>query len=63
MRALPACLLLLLPLLAACQSEPSFDERYAETERQISDKAEELDSELKDAAPMETPASEDADAG
>lgn len=32
--------------LAGCQSEPDFDERYAATEKQLRDKASEIDSEL-----------------
>ena len=41
--------LMLMPLVAACQQEPSFDERYADTQDQIGDKAEELDNELQGA--------------
>ena len=32
--------------LAACKSEPTFDERYATAQEKIEDKAEELEGEL-----------------
>lgn len=39
-------LLLALALIAACKREPSFDERYAEAQKVIGDKAAEIDAEL-----------------
>ncbi|MEE4288615.1 MAG: hypothetical protein V2J14_04535 [Erythrobacter sp.] len=38
----------LLAIMAACSSEPSFDERYDETRERIEEKAEALDRELED---------------
>ena len=43
MRVPVLCLLL---SLAACSSEPDFDERYEQAEQKIRDKAAELDAEL-----------------
>ena len=37
-------------LLGACQSEPSFDERYDSAHQSIEAKAKELDAELNDTA-------------
>ena len=45
-------------LLSACQSEPSFEERYEVAREQIEDKAKELDSELQ-----QGPGAENTDAG
>jgi uncharacterized lipoprotein len=38
---------LALAMLAACHSEPSFDERYNAAEKQIRDTASEIDAELE----------------
>lgn len=38
--------LILLLVLAGCQEEPTFDERYAETQQRIGEKSRELDREL-----------------
>jgi len=43
MRAALASLVL---LLAACNREPSFDERYARAEKSIRDKARDIDADL-----------------
>ena len=50
-------------VLSACQSEPSFDERYDTAQETIEAKAEELDAELQDGPtqveePPEKPAAE-----
>ena len=39
--------------LAACKQEPSFDERYDATSKQIGEKAERLDDELENAPETE----------
>lgn len=39
--------------LAACKLEPSFDERYDATSKQIGEKAERLDEELENAPETE----------
>lgn len=50
MRVLPAILGLIAALsLSACNREPSFDERYATTEKSIRKKAAEIDAELAEA--------------
>lgn len=38
--------LILALLLAGCSREPSFDERYAATQKQLSDKAAEIDRDV-----------------
>jgi hypothetical protein len=40
-------ILLVLPVLGACEAEPSFDERYQDTRQQIGDKAGKLDQQLE----------------
>ena len=34
--------------LCACRSEPSFDERFSESEKEIEERAKELDEQLND---------------
>ena len=51
--------LLLLPLAlvaAGCEREPTFDERYAETQKRIGEKSRELDRELAGQAVTTSPA-------
>ena len=41
-----AAIVLGLLVLTSCQAEPSFDERYADTAKELGQKADELDEEL-----------------
>ena len=47
--------------LGACESEPSFDERYDTAQETIEAKAQELDAELEEKSPIveETPEGDD----
>lgn len=47
-------LILLLLGATACEREPSFDERYAETRKRIDAKSQELDAELAGQRPAGT---------
>ncbi len=50
-----AALLLLAFMLAGCQREKSFDERYAATRQQLETRAAEIDRQLPPPAPDSTP--------
>ncbi len=50
--------LLALVALAACENEPTFEERYDSAQEQIEDKAEELDDELDTSRSSDTTAAE-----
>ena len=52
-RLIPPMALVL--LLAACQREPSFDDRYAATQTKLDAKAAEIDRQVASPAPSPTP--------
>ncbi len=56
-----ACALLFLLALAACNSEPSFDERYETAEQEIRQKAAELNEDLSEAPEDRVPADQRSD--
>ena len=49
-------------VLAACQDEPSFEERYSETEIQIREQAEAIEADLREEHASEAGASSVTDA-
>ncbi len=51
-----ACALLVMLALAACDREPSFDERYEAAEHEIRTKASELNEDLSEAPESSVPA-------
>ncbi|WP_228241901.1 hypothetical protein [Porphyrobacter sp. GA68] len=52
MRGMWLCMALAIALLTAgCKEEPTFDERYAQTQKRIGDKSRELDRNLAQTAP------------
>lgn len=47
--------LIVLALASACKREPTFDERYAATQKRIESKSKQLDAELAGQTPIPTP--------
>ena len=59
---LRAAIVLGLLVLTSCQAEPSFDERYADTAKELGQKADELDEELAEGPGDCAPVTEEASA-